>query len=120
MRYMNIGHSGIRASVISMGGLSMGGGAWWNGTDDAESIRAVHCALDHGINLIDTAPLYGFGHSEEVIGKAIAGRRSEVILSTKCGMLWNTTEGTYWGTRAARAFISMSPPRPSGRRSSAV
>lgn len=77
MRYMQIGHSRHRSVRISMGGLSIGGGAWWNGTDDAESIRTIHYALDHGINLIDTAPLYGFGHSEEIIGKAIAGRRHD-------------------------------------------
>jgi aryl-alcohol dehydrogenase-like predicted oxidoreductase len=64
------------------------GGYQWGGTDDDESVRTIHAALDLGINLIDTAPAYGFGRSEEVIGRAIAerGRRDEVILSTKCGL----------------------------------
>ena len=109
MRYMQIGHSGIEASRISMGGLSIGGGAWWNGTDDAESIRTIHYALDHGINLIDTAPLYGFGHSEEIIGKAIAGRRHDAVISTKCGMIWDKKEGTYWSDKGGESiYINVS------------
>ena len=82
MRHLMIGRSGIEVSAISFGGLSIGGGAWWNGTDDEESIRAIQYGLDHGVNMIDTAPLYGFGHSEEIIGKAIKGRREKVIIST--------------------------------------
>jgi len=62
----------------------------WGGTDDAESIAAIHAALDHGINLIDTAPAYGFGHSEEVVGQAIAesGLREHVVIATKTGLEW--------------------------------
>ena len=109
MRYMQIGHSGIEASRISMGGLSIGGGAWWNGTDDAESIRTIRYALDHGINLIDTAPLYGFGHSEEIIGRAIAGRRHDAVISTKCGMIWDKKEGTYWNDKGGESiYINVS------------
>ncbi len=109
MRYMKIGHSGIQVSRISMGGLSIGGGAWWNGTDDAESVRAIQYALDHGINLIDTAPLYGFGHSEEIIGRAIAGRRHDAVISTKCGMIWDKKEGTYWGDKGGESiYINVS------------
>lgn len=58
----------------------------WGHVDDNESIAAVHQALDLGINLIDTAPIYGLGHSEEIVGKALRGRRSEVVLATKCGL----------------------------------
>lgn len=95
MDYMNIGHSGIKASVLSLGALGMGGGSRFSGTEDSESIHAIHEALDLGINLIDTAPIYGFGHSEEVVGKAVAGRRDKVILSTKCGFWWDDEEGSY-------------------------
>ena len=104
MRYMKIGHSGIEVSRISLGGLSMGGGAWWNGTDDEESIRTVRHALDNGINMIDTAPLYGFGHSEEIIGKAIAGRRQDAVISTKFGMIWDKKEGTYWSDKGGESI----------------
>jgi aryl-alcohol dehydrogenase-like predicted oxidoreductase len=64
------------------------GGFQWGGTDDDESVRTIHAALDLGINLIDTAPAYGFGHSEEVIGRAIAerGQRDRVLIATKVGL----------------------------------
>src|SRR5262249_34865183 len=60
----------------------------WGGTDDDESVRTIHAALDRGITLIDTAPAYGFGHSEAVIGRALAerGRRDGVVLATKAGL----------------------------------
>src|SRR5262245_45786848 len=77
----------IPASRIGLGTWAMGG--WqWGGTDDDESVRTIHAALDRGINLIDTAPAYGFGHSERVIGRAIAerGQRDRVILATKVGL----------------------------------
>lgn len=95
MKYMEIGKSGIRASVITFGGMGIGGGTWWRGSDDEESIRTLHRAFELGINTVDSAPVYGFGHSEEVIGKAIAGRRSDVIISTKCGLWWQDDEGSF-------------------------
>jgi aryl-alcohol dehydrogenase-like predicted oxidoreductase len=62
----------------------------WGGSDEAESIRTIHAALDRGITLIDTAPVYGFGRSEEVVGKALAGRlRSGVVIATKVGLDWH-------------------------------
>jgi aryl-alcohol dehydrogenase-like predicted oxidoreductase len=60
----------------------------WGHVDDRESIAAIHQALDCGINLIDTAPVYGLGHSEEIVGKAVYGRRNDVLLATKCGLLF--------------------------------
>jgi aryl-alcohol dehydrogenase-like predicted oxidoreductase len=77
----------LRASRIGLGTWAMGG--WqWGGTDDDESVRTIHAALDLGINLIDTAPAYGFGHSEAVVGRAIAerGGRDKVVLATKVGL----------------------------------
>jgi len=73
----------IRSSRIGLGTWAMGG-FQWGGADDDESVRTIHAALDLGITLIDTAPAYGFGHSESVIGRAIAerGRRDEVVLAT--------------------------------------
>jgi len=62
----------------------------WGGTDEKESIRTIHAALDQGINLIDTAPVYGFGRSEEIVGEALRqrGRRESIILATKVGLDW--------------------------------
>src|SRR5215831_5357045 len=77
----------VPAGRIGLGTWAMGG-FQWGGTDDDESVRTIHAALDLGINLIDTAPAYGFGHSEEVIGRAIAerGHRDRVIIATKAGL----------------------------------
>src|SRR3974390_3407597 len=83
--YTKIGD--IRSSRIGLGTWAMGG-FQWGGSDDDESVRTIHAALDLGITLIDTAPAYGFGHSEEVVGRAIAerGGRDEVIIATKAGL----------------------------------
>lgn len=92
LQYLNLGQSELSASRITLGAWALGG--WnWGGTDEAQSIRAIHAALDAGVNTIDTAPIYGFGRSEEIVGKAIANRRDDVIIATKCGMLWNTNRG---------------------------
>jgi methylglyoxal reductase len=91
MRFRQIGGSGIQASTVALGAWAIGG--WmWGGQDDRESIRTVHAALDQGVDFIDTAPIYGFGRSEEVVGRAIAGRRDQVVLATKCGLLWEGAE----------------------------
>jgi aryl-alcohol dehydrogenase-like predicted oxidoreductase len=79
----------LQVSRVAIGTWAIGG--WmWGGTDDAESIAAIRAALEHGINLIDTAPAYGFGHSEEVVGNAIAGAglREQVVIATKTGLEW--------------------------------
>jgi aryl-alcohol dehydrogenase-like predicted oxidoreductase len=103
MEKRNLGKSGPPVSVISFGTWSMGGSSWqygWPDQDDAEAIACLHAALDSGINLIDTAPAYGLGHAESLIGKALAGRRHEAIIATKAGLVWNdkgevTTDVTY-------------------------
>lgn len=96
MQYRTIGNSGIKASAIGLGTWTIGGGSWWGETDDKESIQTIHAALDAGISLVDTAPLYGWGRSEEIVGKAIKGRRDKVILSTKCGLWWNDSRGAFF------------------------
>jgi aryl-alcohol dehydrogenase-like predicted oxidoreductase len=91
MRTRPLGKSEIEASVVGFGAWAVGG--WtWGGADEQQSIRAIHAFLDAGGSLIDTAPVYGFGRSEEVVGKAIARRRERVVLATKCGMRWDLTE----------------------------
>lgn len=92
MRTKPIGRSGIEASVVALGTWVMGG--WmWGGADEDESVAAVHAALDAGINFLDTAPIYGFGHSEIVVGRALKGRRDSVVLATKVGMVPNAPGG---------------------------
>jgi len=79
----------VPISKIGLGTWAIGG--WmWGGTDENEAIQTLHYAIDHGINLIDTAPVYGFGNSEEIVGKALAegGRRDKAVLATKVGLEW--------------------------------
>lgn len=84
-----LGESGLRVSTVALGTWAMGGTVeTWGHVDDRESIAAIHQALDCGINLIDTAPIYGLGHCEEIVGKAVQGRRDEAILATKCGLMF--------------------------------
>lgn len=95
MRYRPLGASGIEASVVGLGAWAIGG--WmWGGTDEADSIKCIQAAVDNGMNLIDTAPIYGFGRSEEIVGKAIKGRRDEVVVATKCGLVWHTDRGQFF------------------------
>ena len=97
MKYRKLGKSGIEASAVALGTWVMGGGAVWRGqVEDDDSIRTIHAAIDEGINLIDTAPAYGFGRAETVIGKAIRDRRDQVVLATKCGLLWDDDRGSYF------------------------
>src|ERR1700722_13673486 len=87
--YSAIAGTPLRVSSVAIGTWAIGG--WmWGGTDEAESVATIRAALDHGINVIDTAPVYGFGHSEEIVGKAITeGRlRAKVVIATKVGLEW--------------------------------
>lgn len=99
MQYMKIGKTDIEVSKVSLGAWAIGGGSWWGTNDDEESIRTIRTAVEEGINFVDTAPVYGFGHSEEVVGKAIKPIRNQVILSTKCGLMFDRTEGSYYFER---------------------
>ncbi|MCS4245101.1 aryl-alcohol dehydrogenase-like predicted oxidoreductase [Rhizobium sp. BIGb0125] len=90
-----IGKSGIEASAVGLGTWAIGG--WmWGGTDETASIDAIRASIDAGISLIDTAPAYGMGLAETIVGKAIAGQRDKVVLVTKCGLVWNVAEGAYF------------------------
>ncbi len=89
MRTRKLGGTGLNLSVIGLGTMAIGGGDWsygWGPQDDRESIAAILRALDKGVNWIDTAPIYGCGHSEEIVGKAIKGLSSKPIIATKCGL----------------------------------
>jgi aryl-alcohol dehydrogenase-like predicted oxidoreductase len=100
METITIDNIPIRASRIALGTWAMGG--WmWGGSDGAECIRTIHEAIDRGITLIDTAPVYGFGHSEEIVGKALAnGRRRRVLIATKTGLDWRNEKPFRNATRA--------------------
>ena len=80
MEYRNFGRTGIRVSPLCLGTMMFGG---WGNRDHDESIRIIHRALDAGVNIIDTADVYSAGESEEILGKALAGRRDDVVLATK-------------------------------------
>lgn len=90
MRYKRIGNTDLDVSVISLGTWVFGGDNW-GGVNEKECIDAVSTALECGVNLIDTAPIYGYGVSEEIVGKAVKGRRDKVIIATKCGLIGKGT-----------------------------
>jgi methylglyoxal reductase len=91
-----LGTSGIQASALGLGTFAIGG--WfWGGTDEKKSIEAIRASIDSGVTLIDTAPVYGFGLAERIVGKALKGRRSGVVLATKCGLRWDTDKGQFDG-----------------------
>jgi aryl-alcohol dehydrogenase-like predicted oxidoreductase len=95
MENREIGRSGTRASAIGLGTWAIGG--WmWGGTDEAASIAAIRASIDAAVTLIDTAPAYGMGRSEEIVGKAVAGRRDQVVIATKCGLVWHTSKGNHF------------------------
>lgn len=95
MEYRQLGSSDVKVSAVALGTWAIGG--WmWGGTDDDNAVAAINAAIDAGMTSIDTAPMYGFGHSEEVVGKAIAGRRDQVQVLTKYGMRWDLEQGQFW------------------------
>jgi methylglyoxal reductase len=95
MIYRELGASDIEVSAVAFGAWAIGG--WmWGGADENEAVDAIHASLDAGVNLIDTAPIYGRGRSEEIVGRAIRDRRDRVVLATKCGMIWDRQEGEFF------------------------
>lgn len=95
MKQTTLGPSGIRCSAIGLGTWAMGG--WmWGGADDAAAVDAIRASLDAGVTLIDTAPAYGLGQSERLVGQAMKGRRDKAVIATKCGLVWHTKKGTHF------------------------
>src|SRR3954468_22772728 len=87
-----LGRSELRITPVIFGAWAIGG--WmWGGNDERDSIEAIRAALDNGINTIDTAAIYGMGYSEELVARAVEGRRDRVIIATKCGMRWDDPNG---------------------------
>jgi len=95
MEYRRLGNSDLEISRVILGTWALGG--WmWGGTEQNDPINTIRAAFDRGITTIDTAPIYGFGLSEELVGKAIRGVRDQVVIATKFGMRWDLEEGEYW------------------------
>lgn len=107
-----LGRSGIEVSALGLGCWAIGGKMYmdgkvdsWGNVDDMESIRAIQRALELGVNFLDTADAYGIGHSEEIIGEAIAGKRDKVVISTKFGYFGNESTRTLHGTNITTDYI---------------
>lgn len=95
MEYRKLGKSGIKISKLAFGAWAIGG--WlWGGADAKEAIKAIKTAVDNGMTTIDTAAVYGFGLSEKLVGEAIKGKRSEVQILTKFGLIWDEQKGKYY------------------------
>jgi aryl-alcohol dehydrogenase-like predicted oxidoreductase len=94
MQTKQLGNSDLQITPVGFGAWAIGGGDWsfaWGPQDDGQSVAAIHEALDLGVNWIDTAPVYGLGHSEEVVGRALTGRAERPLIFTKCGRIWDET-----------------------------
>lgn len=92
MQTRPLGNSDLQITPIGYGAWAIGGGSWefgWGPQDDQDSIAAIHRALDLGINWIDTAAIYGLGHSEEIVAQALKQRSDRPYVFTKCSMIWN-------------------------------
>lgn len=107
-----LGRSGIEVSAVGLGCWAIGGPFWWDGTpvgwgevDDEESIRAIHRGLDLGVNFLDTSDVYGTGHSERVIARALEGRRQQAVIATKFGNLFDETKRQMGGADASPEYI---------------
>jgi len=106
-----LGRSGIEISAMGMGCWAIGGPLWgdgkplgWGQIDDSESIRTVHQALDLGVTLFDTAGTYGAGHSERILGRALAGRRDRAVIATKFGHCFDEPTRQWTGTDASPSY----------------
>lgn len=94
MNYRLLPHTDIKVSAITYGAFAIGG--WfWGGSDEQDAIRTIETAIDNGVTTIDTAPVYGMGHSENIVGKTIKGLRDKVQILTKFGMVWDIEKGDF-------------------------
>lgn len=111
MRWMELGNSGIQVSKMGLGTWAIGGGpAWSGGPDEQAAIDTIVAAVEAGINMIDTAPGYNFGNSERIVGEALKRiDRSQVVLVTKCGVVWNR-KGSPWNKVGDRQLYRLLTP----------
>ena len=98
MEKRKLGYTDMEFTVIGLGTWAIGGGGWifgWGPQDDRDSIDTIRESIDLGINWVDTAAVYGLGHSEEIVGKAVKGLRDKVFIATKCGRKWRGSDQIY-------------------------
>jgi aryl-alcohol dehydrogenase-like predicted oxidoreductase len=103
MKTKQFGNSDMHITPIGFGAWAIGGSGWefaWGGQDDGESIAAIREALDNGINWIDTAAVYGLGHSEQVVARALEGMGNRPYVFTKCGMVWDEQRKIHYSLKA--------------------
>ena len=107
-----LGKSDIQVSAMGLGGWAIGGPFWsgdnavgWGKIDDNESIRAIHKALELGVTFFDTADVYGAGHSERVLARALEGKRDQVVIATKFGNMFNEETKHITGSDASPEYI---------------
>jgi aryl-alcohol dehydrogenase-like predicted oxidoreductase len=111
-----LGNSSLLVSPVTFGAWAIGG--WmWGGADKKDAIKAIHACLDNGISSIDTAPIYGFGQSEKLVGEAIRGKRDRYEILTKAGMRWEGTKGEYFFTTNDNDGVQREIYKYSGRES---
>ena len=106
MEYRKLGRSGIDVSILSLGCWALAGGSGWGDQDEGEAIATIHAALDQGINFLDTAEGYAGGYSEEIVGKALVGRRDEAVLATKISPNHAEPSGTTGETAVSSTTLS--------------
>ncbi|MBX3151333.1 aldo/keto reductase [Candidatus Obscuribacterales bacterium] len=95
MQVRQLGDSDVQVSAIIFGAWAIGG--WmWGGAEETDAIEAIHASIEGGATSIDTAAIYGYGRSEEIVGKAIKGKRDKVQILTKFGLRWDSTEGQHF------------------------
>lgn len=116
MEYRKLGKSNIEISAIAFGAWAAGG--WmWGGTDQSDAVKAIQRSFDLGVTTIDTAPAYGFGLSEKIVGDAVSSFRDEVQILTKFGLRWDTKEGEFYFTTSNSQGVSTDMHKFSGAQS---
>jgi aryl-alcohol dehydrogenase-like predicted oxidoreductase len=103
MQQVSLGNQGLKVSKMGLG--CMGMSDFYGAFDDAESIAVIHRALERGLNFLDTADMYGVGHNEELIGKAIAGKRDQVVIATKFGNVRDPRTGAFLGVNGKPEYV---------------
>lgn len=89
MKFKRVDKLDFEISAVGFGCWAAGGSSVWNNSDDDETVRTIQRAIELGVNFFDVAPVYGFGHAETILGKAITGQRDKIIIATKCGLIWD-------------------------------